>query len=307
VNLIDLLAEQRVLVPLSAKTLAEALQALAQACVADGKVTDPERLATAIRETSPADTVSMGPHAFLSHFRTDAVPEVVVALGIAGSPVRREPRSSRKARIVLLVVAPPGEAARSLQAVGAFARVLAQPEIATSLLEARSPADVLQNPGLRAVPYEGPLMARDLMRTPALTVGPDVSLGEAAVLMLQQELEELPVVGERGEVVGLLSHAELLRHLVPAFLQRRTRGEAATRKRGSTRIATDPWLVPVREVMARNVLCLSDDQSVAEAAALMASKRLEGLPVVRDGVLIGLLTRSDIVRRVVGGIEGLKE
>ena len=304
-NLADLLTERRVLVPLAAKTLTEAVQALAEACVADGKVNDPAKLATVIREAWSADTVSMGPHAFLSHFRTDAVPDVVAALGIAGTAVRREPKSPRKARIVLLVVAPPGEAAAALQTVAAFARVLAEPETVTSLLEARSPAELLRHPGLGTVRFEGPVLARDLMRAP-LSVGPDVPVSEAAALLLAHRLEALPVVGERGEVVGLLSHAELLRYLVPD-LQRRTLGEPLGRRKGGAKAGRDPATVPVREVMARNVLCLSEDQSVAEAAALMASKRLEALPVVRDGVLAGFLTRFDIVRSAMGAESETKD
>jgi CBS domain-containing protein len=48
------------------------------------------------------------------------------------------------------------------------------------------------------------------------------------------------------------------------------------------------------------VLCLSEEQSLTEAATLMVQKKLERVPVVREGALVGLLTREDLVRRLFG-------
>ncbi|MGH7702209.1 MAG: CBS domain-containing protein, partial [Gemmatimonadales bacterium] len=61
-----------------------------------------------------------------------------------------------------------------------------------------------------------------------------------------------------------------------------------------------PGQLPVREAMSRNVFCLSEDQTVAEAATLMTNKELDRFPVVREGVITGFLTRADIVRKLVG-------
>ena len=56
----------------------------------------------------------------------------------------------------------------------------------------------------------------------------------------------------------------------------------------------------VRDVMTRQVLCVSPDQPLAEVASLMVNKDLPRVPVVRDGRLVGLLTRGDIVRKLIG-------
>jgi len=55
----------------------------------------------------------------------------------------------------------------------------------------------------------------------------------------------------------------------------------------------------VREVMDRSVLCLEEDQTIADVAALMLSKEVERFPVTRDGTLVGYLTRADIVRKLL--------
>ena len=295
-----LLNEARVVVPLSVKTLSEAVRILIHACVSDGRVTDPEKLETVVRESWPEDTLTMGPSTFLPHFRTDAVAGLVVALGVAPAPIRRQPKAPRQGRVVLLVVAPPGEAAAYLQAIAAFARALAQPEVVAALHAARSAAEVLAIPALSEVTLEGQLLVRDLMTTVVHSVSPETLLGEAAALLMQHRIAALPVVGEGGQFLGLITHAELLRYLVPSYVHRVNTGQMAAARKVAGKVVTDPAQLPVREAMMRNVLCLPEDQTIADVATLMANKDLDHLPVVREGVLTGFLTQADVVRKVIG-------
>jgi CBS domain-containing protein len=295
VNLADLLSPRRVVVPLRAATLEEGMRVLMAACVADGRVHDPLRLDAVVRESWPEDTMSLGPHAWMPHFRTDAVAGIVVALGIAESPIgggAREPgaHDAVDPRMILLIVAPPRDNATYLQTVAAFARALARPALAEALLAARSPAEVLALPALRDVELEGQLLVRDLMRAQIVSLRPDDSLDRAARLMQEHGVDVLPVVGDAGEIVGLLSHRELLRLLVPAYLPRVTAAGPAP----------DPRAARVRDAMSRSVLCVSEDQSLADAAHLLATKDVERVPVVKDGVLRGFVTRADLVRRLLG-------
>jgi CBS domain-containing protein len=299
VKLVELLSPRRVVVPLAAQTLDEALRVLVQACVADGRVSDPSRLDEAIRESWPEDTLSIGPHAWLPHFRTDAVPALVVALGIAPAPLATSSNDLPALRMMLLIVAPPRQAAAYLQTVAAFARALSRPEIAEDLLAARSADQVLGSAALREIELEGQLLVRDIMTARVISIRPDATLEDAARLLVRHQVEALPVVGDAGEVLGLLSHRELLRHLVPSYIQRVTTGEFPPHRLGAP-ATTHPRLTPVREAMARNVLCVSEDQSVADVAHLLAAKDVGRVPVVKDGVLQGFLTRRDIVRKLLG-------
>jgi CBS domain-containing protein len=299
VRLVDLLSSRRVVVPLRAATLAEGMRILVDACVADGRVADRGRLEQVIRESWPEDTMSIGPHAWLPHFRTDAVRGVVAALGIAPQPLTA-PGSEPGRRMVLLVIASPGEAAAYLQTVAAFARALARPEIAGGLLAASSPEEVLGLSTLAEIELEGSLLVRDIMTTQVVSVAPDLSLGDAAQVLMRHAVEAVPVVSPSGEVLGLLSHRELLRHLVPGYVQRLTTGEPSSGAGTRPPRALDPRATPVREAMARNILCVAEDQSVADVAHLLASKDVGRVPVVKDGILSGFLTRQDIVRKVLG-------
>jgi len=299
VKLRDVLKPEHILVPLSAGTVKEATERLAERLVASGAVADPQRLNAVVRHTWPEDMVSVGEHAFLPHFRTEAVRGLVTALGISPTPIRWE-KDPRTARVVIFIVAPLRDAALYLQVVGAFARTLSSPDNVLALLAARTSEQVLALPALDAVELPSQLTVRDVMTPHAITVGPDRTLGEVARLMVERDIRAMPVVDDGGSLIGMVTHRELLRYLIPDFVQRTKSGEfrAPTRsqlQRGSA----DPRLIPVREAMARSVLCLAEDQTLSDVANLMSSKDVDRFPVVRQGVVVGFLTRADLIRRLI--------
>jgi len=300
VNLTDLLSPGRVVVPLAAATWAEGLRLLLGACVADGRVRDVARLEEVVREAWPADTLSMGPHALLPHFRTDAVDGITAALGVAPAPMAGTNPELPGARIMLLIVAPPGDAAAYLQAVAAFARALARPEVVEALHAARTPEEILALPALRVVRLEGPLQVGDVVPPDPFALVPEATLEQAARQLLAHGLAAAPVVGPAREVVGMLSLQDLLRFLGPAYVQRVQGGESSEAQHGPLGRPADPRRILVRDAMTRNVLCVAEDESLAEATSLLANKPVAGVPVVRDGMLRGFLTRAEIVRKLLG-------
>ncbi len=297
----DVLREHHVVIPLVANTVKEATERLAERLVAAGAVLDPQRLNAVIHNTWPEDMVTVGEHAFLPHFRTEAVRELVAALGVAAAPVRLEKDPNRSARIVILLVAPPRETATYLQVLGALARALSSPETVAALLAAQSPGAAVSLDALAEIELPSHLTVRDVMTTRVFSIEPGQTLGAAARYMLEHDIRALPVVEEGGELLGIVTHKELLRHLIPAYLQRSKSGEfrAVTRTHAHGGVP-DPQHTPVRDVMSRTVLCLSEDQTLTEVANLLNNKDVDRFPVVREGRVVGFLTRADLVRRLLG-------
>jgi len=300
VKLADILRAEHMVVPLHAATVKQATEQLAERLIAAGTVTEPQRLLAVIKHAWPEDMVSVGEHAFLPHFRTEAAPGLVSAVGIAPTPIRWEKDPHRTARVVILIVAPPRETPTYLQVVGAFARALSDPGTVLALLAAKTPEQVVGLAAFSAIELPTHLTVRDVMTPHVYTAKPDQTLGEVATFMLEQDVRALPVVDESGALVGIVTHRELLRHLLPSYLQRTKSGEfraptAAQLQRGSS----DPRHLLVKEAMARTVLCLSEEQTLSEVANLMNSKDVDRFPVVREGTVVGFLTRADLIRRLI--------
>jgi CBS domain-containing protein len=302
VKLLEVVEQQHVLVPLAAQTVREATEKLAERLVASGVVAEANRLNAVIRNAWPEDMVSVGEHAFLPHFRTEAVKKLATAVGVSLTPIRWEKDVNRAARIVILIVAPPRETPTYLQVVGAFARLLSDPATVLAMLAAKSPEQLVQVGALQAYELPAHLAVRDLMTLEVLSARPDQSLGDVARMMMDKDVRALPVVDDNGSLVGMVTHRELLKYLIPDYLQRSKSGKFRALPASLTAGhpgSSDPRGLPVRDVMSRAVLCLSEDQTLTDVANLMNNKDVDRFPVVREGIVVGFLTRADLIRRLV--------
>ena len=145
------------------------------------------------------------------------------------------------------------------------------------------------------------MKAIDVMQRELITAKAETTIDEAIRLMVANRISGLPIVDAAGAVVGILSEGDLLR-----------RTELGTEARTSTWIG---WLAgqgraarayvreharKVGEVMTAPVIAVGAQTPLAEVVSLMESRRIKRVPVVEDGRLVGMLTRSDLIRALEG-------
>lgn len=285
----DVLFADRAVVPLQTTALDRAAEILLDRLIEAGAIEYPERLRERVAEHRGEDIVAMGERAFLLHYRTDAVTDLTVAVGTAPQNICRELAGGdvQCARIVLLIAAPPRLAAQYLQVVGAFARALSDQSVVEAVLAQPNAEELTRLPQFTDYKVPEQLAVRDIMTERPMTVRPETPLRDAAVRMVRAGVEGLPVVDEQGRLVGMLGERELLGLLLGSQLMGRTPPASASSR-------------AVRDVMTRQVLCVSPDQPLADVASLMSNKDVDRVPVVREGRLVGVLTRGDIVRKLIG-------
>jgi CBS domain-containing protein len=290
----DVLVPERLLVPLEASTLQEAEDELLERLAAAHVVLDPAKLRRRVRERRAEDAVAMGDRAFLLHYRTEAVGQLVVAMGVAREPIKRasSEEGEHSARVVIMIAAPPRHAARYLQVVGGFARLLRQPTVLEQVHSAPTAEALAALEQFSDYRLPEQLAVRDVMSDHPLTVEADAPLKEVARTLVRTGLGALPVVDADGRVIGMVSEREVIRYLL--HVQAFTGPDA--------RVAS-PLAIgskTVRDVMTRQVLCVAPEQPIAEVASLMSNKDVDRVPVIREGRLVGFLTRGDIVRKLIG-------
>lgn len=147
--------------------------------------------------------------------------------------------------------------------------------------------------------------AKDVMTTDVYTVRTDSSLEETARLLAERRISGAPVVDDTGRVLGVVSEADLIDlHAREAKIPRVALfgfiplpddvvREAAHRSK----------LLTAGDLMSKKVLSVKEDTSLHEIADLMVRNKINRVPVLRDGRLVGLVCRSDLVRGIAQGKE----
>ena len=223
----------------------------------------------------------------------DPVGQLLVAVGVAPTPIcRRLPAEGEQcARVVLMIAAPPRQAARYLQIVSGFARLLRKPEVYAAMLAAADAEQLVELAAFADYQLPEQLTVRDVMTDHPRTVLADTPLKEAARMLVRTGLGALPVIDDDRRVLGMVSEREVIKYLLTTQVFSGADVRASVPGTASR---------SVRDVMSRQVMCVSPEQPIAEVASLMSNKDVDRVPVVREGRLVGFLTRGDIVRKLIG-------
>jgi len=144
------------------------------------------------------------------------------------------------------------------------------------------------------------MKARDVMTTNVVSVRSEVPVREIAKLLLEKGISAVPVVDERGAPLGMVSEGDLLGRAAAEREARRdwwlallAEGEALNPEFLASLRAREH---KAREIMSGPVVTVSEDTDVGEIARLLVAYRVKRVPVIRDGRVVGIVSRADLLR-----------
>lgn len=129
------------------------------------------------------------------------------------------------------------------------------------------------------------MLVKDRMSRPPITIRENVSVEEALRLMHSENIRRLPVVDKQGKMMGIVSELDLLK-VSPS---------PAT----SLSVYEIPYLlakIKMKDVMTEDVVTVTEDTPLEDAARVMADNKIGGLPVLRDGKVVGMITETDMFK-----------
>lgn len=162
----------------------------------------------------------------------------------------------------------------------------------------------------RAVAVErgvtGPATVEELMNPDVITLTADMLIRDAVRVFLDQRISGAPVVGQDGKLLGILSEADIMWKEVgvpddhwliqPTFIGF---ADLVVAFRDDKKFKDELQKVLARtvgEAMTKDPVTVTPTVTAQEAASLMVHKKVARLPVLEEGKLVGMLTRSDIMR-----------
>jgi acetoin utilization protein AcuB len=129
------------------------------------------------------------------------------------------------------------------------------------------------------------MLVRERMSTKPVTISADLSITEALRVMRRNQVRRLPVLDREGKLVGIVSEKDLL-YASPSpatSLSIYEMHDLLSRLR-------------VSELMTTDLITVTPDIPLEEAARIMADNKIGGLPVVENGNLVGIITETDIFK-----------
>lgn len=149
------------------------------------------------------------------------------------------------------------------------------------------------------------MKARDIMTTSVVTVPIGGTVEDAVRLMLDHHVSALPVVDAKGRLAGLISEGDLMRRVRDGTGQRRPWWlELISGEDDSDRDFVAMRSHHVSDVMTRNVETADEEMPTGEIARLLEKKRIKRVPVVRDGMVVGIVSRSNLLQVLAQVEEG---
>ena len=146
------------------------------------------------------------------------------------------------------------------------------------------------------------MRAADIMIRELITVTPDTTIAALSDLFRDRQITGAPVIDEAGRLVGIVSKDDVV-------FRARRRAETPSHHDIKSLLSAGfvgfspggAEAVRVSEIMTRDVLSASEDESIEQLCRLMWEKRVHRVPIVRDAVLVGIVTALDICKSVANG------
>ena len=141
------------------------------------------------------------------------------------------------------------------------------------------------------------MRAMDVMTSEVITVDEDASVQAVAKLLAERGISAVPVADRENRVIGMVSEGDLLHRAETGTERRRSWWldmMASTNQLAGDYVKSHSG--KVKDIMTRDVISVTETTPVADIAVLLETNRIKRVPVVRDGKLVGIVSRANLVR-----------
>lgn len=146
------------------------------------------------------------------------------------------------------------------------------------------------------------LKAKDIMTKEVITVGPDATVEFLARILIDSKISGVPVVDAQKKLIGIVTENDLIRKNKRLHIPTVIRLFDAFILLGSDRLENEikkMVAATVDEICTKDVVSIGEETSLDEIATIMAEQHIHLLPVLRDGVVVGIVGKADMVRAMM--------
>lgn len=147
------------------------------------------------------------------------------------------------------------------------------------------------------------LKAKDIMTTEVITVSPSTTVEELAKIFIDHRISGAPVVGDGGELIGIVTENDLIRRNKRLHIPTVIRiFDLLIPIEGESRIENEIKRITaktVSDICIREVVTIGEDSTIQDISTIMAERNMHLLPVIAGGKIVGIVGKIDIIRGAV--------
>jgi len=288
-------------IDLKAQTKADAVKSLAELFCKKYPQKNMKDILKAVMEREKMGSTSFGRGFAFPHARTEAVDGMYIAVGILKNGIESDAHDGVPLRVICLLLTPRNISKQYLQTLSGLANFARRSGMIDKIASIKSPKELIklvENEGIRV---QKVLIAADIMLESPPTVAPGDSLKTVANVMFKHRIDGVPVVEKGGKLVGEISEKELLKFALPDYESFIANMANLPELEPFEDLLRQEDKVRVKDVMNKDVVTFPVMTQVVEIAAFMLFKDVDRVMILKDEKLVGVVSRSDIVSKIIRG------
>lgn len=148
------------------------------------------------------------------------------------------------------------------------------------------------------------MLAKDIMRPP-ITVSQEDTLEQVIKVMQNEGVTGVVVLDENGEMAGILTERDFLKAIVePPHPTLALYGIFVVPEETLRKVFGDIKVLRAKNIMTRKVLTVGEDADLEEISSIMLHNNINHLPVVKEGRVVGMIERNDVLRAYIEKVTG---
>jgi len=300
-RLANILKEKYIIENLSSTTKLDAVNELLDLLRGDYPNINYESIRDLIVEREEIENTSYGRGFSFPHARTDEVDDMYILVGISKEGIEDKTPDNIPLSVIVLLLTPSHISKLYLQTLSAFAGFARMEGNLEKIKEAQNASDIIDIFWQSGVSVEKELTVRDLMRRDITTVTPEASLKEVANLMFKNYLSAIAVVDEKGILLGHITDKNLIQMALPDYKTLINNLNYSMDIEPFEELLKRENQIKVSELYTKDYEETAPETRLVEVAAMMIFKDLRRVYVTRNGKLVGILLRKQIVSSIIRG------
>ena len=145
------------------------------------------------------------------------------------------------------------------------------------------------------------MKVKEIMTKEIVSVKPEDNAKEALGLLFKMQISGLPVIDSKGKLVGMFTEKDVLKHILPSYLEKVGRFVYEENPKSIKKKFQDLVNLSVAQLMRREVVTIDENTTLCEAARLMLTQKLRRAPVLnKEGKVVGIVARGDVLKALTG-------